>query len=205
MEVTASLAAAGAVAVAIAAGFVVLLHLVPTGLDPTRNAVSQYGRTPFARFYRAQVIASGFAGLLIAAALLSAGIHRPLPLAAIIAYGLARLAIAWNPMDLPGEAPTAAGRNHVLLALIAFAGLAVVALPLTDTLARASAGALPGVVSAIAPAVPITAVLMFASSKLGPAEHQRFGLFERLFYLAGFAWLLLAAASLALFGVTPGA
>ena len=202
MTVTAALAAAGALAVAIAVGLVVALHLLPTGLDPTRNAVSQYGRTRFARLYQGQVIASGTAGLLLAAALLSAGVRRPLPLIAIIAYGLARAAIAWNPMDLIGEAPTPAGRNHVWLALVAFAGVAIAAMPLTDTLARTGGGVVTAVAVAVAPAVPITAVVMFGS-QLSPAVRQRFGLFERLFYVAVFAWLLLATCSLAVAGVAP--
>jgi hypothetical protein len=33
------------------------LHLAPTGLSPIRNAVSQYGITPFRTGYRAATIA----------------------------------------------------------------------------------------------------------------------------------------------------
>ena len=45
VSATALLATAAVLAVAVAAVLVIALHLLPTGLDPTRNAVSQYGRT----------------------------------------------------------------------------------------------------------------------------------------------------------------
>lgn len=203
MSLTDLLAAAAAVLVAIAAILVVVLHVLPTGLDPTRNAVSQYGRTSFATVYRAQVIASGSSGLLLVIALLTAGVRRPLPLLALTAYGLARLAIAGNMMDLPGEAPTRAGRNHVLLALVAFVGLALAAVPVSDTLDKAASSGLSGILAPVAIAVPVTAVLMFASQG-SPGLRERFGTFERLFYAAAFAWLFLAAASLALNGAVAG-
>ena len=60
------------------------------------------------------MIASGSSGLLLLLALVSAGVQRPLPLAALAAFAIARLAIAANMMDLPGEPPTRAGRNHAL-------------------------------------------------------------------------------------------
>jgi Protein of unknown function (DUF998) len=198
-----SLLAAGAAAlVAIAAILVIALHVLPTGLDPTRNPVSQYGRTAFARLYRAQVIVSGAGSLLLLLALLSAGVQRPLPLVAL-AYGLARVAIAWNPMDLPGEAPTPAGRNHGLLAVVAFAGLAAASVPISDTLDRVATIGLSGVLAPVAIAVPVTAVLMVGST-WSPELRRRFGTFERLFYAAAFAWLFLAAVSL-VFNVSPPA
>jgi hypothetical protein len=203
VSVTVLLAVFGAVSVTAAAVIVVALHLLPTGLDPISNPVSQYGRTRFSALYRAQVIASGSSGLLLVTALVSAGVQRPLPLAALGAYGLARLAIAGNMMDLPGETPTAAGRNHGLLALIAFGGVAIATVPISDTLDRATTSGLAGLVAAVAVAVPITAVLMVAT-RSSPSLRRRFGTFERLFYVAAFAWLFLAAVSLALNGAAAG-
>jgi hypothetical protein len=203
VSVTVLLAVFGAVSVMAAAVIVLALHLLPTGLDPTSNPVSQYGRTRFSALYRAQVIASGAGGLLLVAALMSAGVQRPLPLGALAAYGLARIAIAANMMDLPGEAPTAAGRNHGLLALVAFLGLAVAAIPISDSLARVASSGLSGFLAAAAIAVPVTAVLMVAT-RSSPSLRRRFGTFERLFYMAAFAWLFLAAISLALNGAAAG-
>lgn len=199
MSGTGLLAAAAALAVVVAAALVVTLHILPTGLKPTRDAVSQYGRTRFARLYRAQVIASGMSGLLLVIALRGAGIQQPLPLAALAAYAAARLAIAWNPMDLPDEVPTSAGRNHVLLALVAFAGLAIASVPISDTLHRVATVGLSDILTPVAIAVPITAVLMVGLPNL-PGLRERFGTFERIFYAAAFAWLFLAAVTLALNG-----
>ena len=118
------------------------------------------------------MIASGAGGLLLVAALMSAGVQRPLPLGALAAYGLARIAIAANMMDLPGEAPTAAGRNHGLLALVAFLGLAVAAIPISDSLARVASSGLSGFLAAAAIAVPVTAVLMVAT-RSSPSLRRR--------------------------------
>jgi Protein of unknown function (DUF998) len=202
VSTTTLLAAAAALAVVVAAVLVIALHVLPTGLDPTRNAVSQYGRTRFAALYRAQVIASGASGLLLLIALVGAGVRRPLPLAALGAYALARLAIARNMMDLTDEAPTQAGRNHVLLALVAFFGLAIAAVPISNTLDTVASNGLSGILSAVAVAVPITAIVMFGAQG---SLRARFGAFERLFYLAAFAWLFLASVSLAMNGAVPGA
>ena len=49
------------------------LHFAPTGLSPVRNAVSQYGITPFRGGYRVATLAFGAAGAALAAALGLAG------------------------------------------------------------------------------------------------------------------------------------
>ena len=48
------------------------LHLAPTGLSPIRNAVSQYGITPFRAGYRAATIAFAVAGASIGNQLIAA-------------------------------------------------------------------------------------------------------------------------------------
>jgi len=202
VSTTALLAAASVLGVVVAAALVIALHLLPTGLDPARNAVSQYGRTRFSALYRAQVIASGSSGLLLLVALLSADVRRPLPLAALAAYALARLAIAGNMMDLPDEAPTRAGRNHVLLALVAFFGIAIAAVPIAGTLDTVASNGLSGALAAVAIAVPVAAIVMFGARG---SLRAYFGTFERLFYLAAFAWLFLAGLSLGMYGAVPGA
>jgi len=59
------MAAAGLIALlalAVTAASLGYLHLAPTGLSPVRNAVSQYGITPFRAGYRVATIAFGAAG-----------------------------------------------------------------------------------------------------------------------------------------------
>lgn len=53
--------ALGATACAPAA--MIILHLLPTGLSPVRNAVSQYGITRYRQGYRILTVALGVAGL----------------------------------------------------------------------------------------------------------------------------------------------
>jgi len=94
----------------------------PTGLSPVRNAVSQYGITPFRAGYRVATIAFAAAGIALAAgiglALGSGG--RPVVVLLVI-FAIARAAISWFPMDVPGSERTSTGQMHGLLAIGAFA------------------------------------------------------------------------------------
>ena len=57
---------------AIAAALVLVrLHTLPTGLDPRRDAVSDYGATAFHLYYRAMVVMLG-----VGAACLALALHR---------------------------------------------------------------------------------------------------------------------------------
>jgi hypothetical protein len=56
------------VATAVQTGALIALHLLPTGYDPRRDAVSDYGVGRYRAWFSAQTIAGGLAGLALAIA-----------------------------------------------------------------------------------------------------------------------------------------
>ena len=59
----------GLICVAASAVILVALHFVPTGLDPIRYAVSDYGWTSYHLGYRTMVVLQGVGAILIAVGL----------------------------------------------------------------------------------------------------------------------------------------
>ena len=116
-------------------------------------------------------------------------------LVALAVFGAARLGIAWYPVDLPGEPTTPTGRVHNLLAVAAFASIAVAASSIPDGLmAAAWSGKANGldVLGAVVMWAAIATGVFFFVAPL----RRWFGLVERALYWATFGWLALAAADL---------
>jgi len=176
---------------AFAALLLVALHLLPTGADPVRHGVSEYGIGPFASLYRAQAIASGVGAIALADALLGTSVDTG-PLICLVLFGAARVLIAGFPTDrdLP---MTRTGQIHAVLAAVAFLALAVVApwLSASPFAAAAWPAARVGVLG-LAVVVTATSLGSFAVASL-PAAVRAYGLAQRAFYLAGFAWLIAIA------------
>ena len=112
------------------------LHARRTGFSWVRNAVSEYGITPFRSGYRVATIAFGVAGLALAI-----GIDRAITghgnagvVALLVVFAAARGAISWFPMDAPAAPRTSTGVIHVLLASVAFLSIAGAAIWLGDIL-----------------------------------------------------------------------
>ncbi len=196
---TVALAAGAGLGVMVTAACLVALHLLPTGLDGARDAVSLYGTGPYAAWYRGQVVATGCAALLLVAAIARTVAGVPLPLAALALYGLARIAIARYPTDIEGAPLTATGRRHVLLAAIAFLAIGLAAPFLGYAIASLQAAPAPAdLLPALGLIVSATVLATFAAGSRGAAGLHVLGLVERLFYAGSLAFLLAAAVSLAL-------
>jgi len=173
----------------------VALHALPTGLSPVRNPVSQYGITRYRTGYRVQTIAYGVAGLGAAIGI------STLPVASAVVVGfcglfaVARTAISWFPMDVPGGDRTRTGRRHGLLAICAFGAVGIAAAKLPNLVDHGHLH------PAIAAASGVLALVMVASFvAMGIERRARaayFGLIERAFYGAMTAWLLVVAVLLA--------
>jgi len=192
-----ALAVAAAVAVAVALLVLAGLHAAPTGLDPARDAISAYGISAYRAWFGAMVVAVGIGGLLLTAALARSGGVPAGGLVLLGVYGAARLAIVAFPTDPAGAAPTTAGRVHVVLAATGYLALAVAAPVLSGALAgRAGWGQVGGAIRALAVLVAATCALVFAAGLLPPFRPW-FGGVQRLFTLAGQAWLLVVAVRLA--------
>ena len=168
---------------------VAYLHVAPTGYSPVRNAVSEYGVGPFARWYRAQAACAGIAALLLAGAL-AKDVHptprRVVTLLAVLA--VARVAIGWFPTDLlDARTRSRNGSIHLLLAAAAFTSASWAGVAL-----RRSQHGQP----ALGWAMALCAIGTFLSVHRSPLKPW-LGVIERGYYVAMVAWLLLVAARLA--------
>jgi hypothetical protein len=180
----------GLICVAASAVVLIALHVLPTGLDPVRYAVSDYGWTRYHLGYRAMVLLQGAGAILIAVGL---GQETDVSsLGWLYAYGVARLLISGFMTDREPESRrslTLTGRIHMLLAGTAFASIAVAASHLDWTGKPAVLGPLGWLVTA-------TAIATGAAIVLPALRRVAFGLIERAFYASAIAWLLVVAGSI---------
>jgi hypothetical protein len=177
---------------AVGFGAFVALHLVPTGLSPLRNAVSQYGISDYRTWYRVQTLGFAVAGVgaAIGVATLPGSVGLTVGLCTL--FALTRAVISWFPMDAPGGERTVTGRRHGLLAIAAFlsidlASRQLVVLLNNDDLHPAVAHA-----SAVLAVVMVATLIGMGFVRSGAVKY--FGLVERFFYLAMTAWLVVVAA-----------
>lgn len=174
-----------------------VLHMLPTGLSPIHNAVSQYGITRYRVGYRVATISLGIAGAAAAAGIANQLRGPTTLLVGLLAcFALARLVISWFPMDLPGGVQTSSGRAHTKIALITFAAIVLASFRLSSLLAgsgqwRAISEAVH-VLSYYLLAMAIAMVLCRNSTNL----RRNFGAIERGFYLGIFVALALVGAAL---------
>ncbi|HEV8064907.1 MAG TPA: DUF998 domain-containing protein [Acidimicrobiales bacterium] len=192
--VTGSITVAGTAASFVA---LVVLHVLPTGLSPLTNAVSQYGITPYRLGYRVQTIAMGIAAAAAAVGVSRLGLSGGSLVVALLALcGAARLAISWFPMDTPGAPLTETGRRHGLLALAAFGGVTLAALRLGTDVGRSHFWAQAGApITGLGIAMLILLVSMGAVRR-SQSAHRFFGLVERAFYAGTIAFLLVVGFEL---------
>jgi hypothetical protein len=167
---------------------IVRLHVVPTGLDPMRDAVSDYGTTAHHRLYRFQVVAFGVSAGLLAAALADAGGVRTSGIVWLAVYAVSRIAIAGFMIDRGASTPTTQGRVHIVLATLAFTAIAVAASTIGPDLG--------GTVHSLGWAV-IAAAVGTGVCRVVPQLMPSFGAVERLLYVATAAWLVATALALA--------
>src|SRR4051794_12426145 len=193
MHTASQVLAIGSVACVLAAALVLVrLHLLPTGLDPQRDAVSDYGTTRYHLYYRAMVVLLGAGAALLTAVLDRDGHAGGLGLFFLSVFAAARIAIAFFMTDPPGRPATTEGRVHLVLAAIAFTAIAFGAADITSSLLDAPtwSGGVAGPLRFEARAVAVTAVLT-GLARVAPAARARaFGMVERLLYVAMLAWLL---------------
>lgn len=174
-----------------------VLHVLPTGLSPVHNAVSQYGITRYRLGYRVATISLGIAGAAAAAGIANQ-LRGPttLPVGLLACFALARLVISWFPMDLPGSDQTSSGRAHMTIALVTFAAIVLASFRLSSLLAGS------GQWQAISEAVHVLSYYLLAMAiamvlcRNSPNLRRNFGAIERGFYLGIFVALALVGAAL---------
>ena len=177
-----------ALGLALGIGSLVALHLLPTGLSPIRNPVSQYGISKYSLGYRLQTLSFGVAAIASAIGLIALPFRSYSLFTFTLLFAVARLAIGWFPMDKPDTTRTSTGRTHGLLAITAFfsaifaadkAGNLTVDVGGSQSLLHFSAG--------VQLLLWIGLVGMFLSRRL---KMNMFGVVERIFYLGMIGWLI---------------
>jgi hypothetical protein len=176
------------VPLAVGVAALVRLHLIPTGLDPMRDAVSDYGTTEHHVLYRVQVVAFGLSAALLTAALSQEEPVRTGGLVWLAIYAAARIAIAGFMIDRDAARPTTEGRVHLLLATLAFTAIAVAASTVGPDLGGTSHSLSWAVVAA---------AIGTGVCRLVPPLAPSFGAVERLLYVTTVAWLVATALALA--------
>jgi hypothetical protein len=189
------------VATAVGVGAMVVLHVLPTGLSPMRNAVSQYGITRYRLGYRIQTIALAVAGAAAAVGLAQAAPGRARALIALIlVFALARLVISWFPMDEPGSEPTNSGRMHGLIAIVTFVAIALAAGRLGTVAQQVPGWATLSTVSSVFAWLMVASIVAMMVTRRGArvthSTPSYFGAVERVFYLALVAWFVLVGVGL---------
>jgi hypothetical protein len=181
----------GLICVAASGVILVTLHFLPTGLDPVRYAVSDYGWTRYTLGYRAMVVLQGAGAILIAIGLGQR--TDATSLGWLYVYGAVRLLVAGFMTDREPEGGfrslTRTGQIHILLAGTAFASIAVAASHLDWTRKAAILGPLGWLVTA-------TAIATGSALVVPSIRAVALGLIERMHYAATIVWLIAVAASI---------
>ena len=160
-----------AVATVLQACVLVTLHFLPTGYDPVRDAVSDYGVGPYRGWFWLQAMAGGVACLAVGIAL--AQLHPFTPTQAVVALivtAAARFLIPFFATDQHGSRfQTAHGIIHMILAVIAFGGLVWAATGLWSTLRHYPAWQRAEGALTIIPLIMLGSVIAVVLAIRGPA------------------------------------
>jgi hypothetical protein len=178
-------------AVSVQVAILVVLHVLPTGYDPIRDAISDYGVGRTRRWFWGQLVAGAVACAGVALAL--AGLHPYVPtfvVAMLLVDAAARLIMPAFPTDQGGNRfETVTGTVHMVLAVVAFAAVAAAATGLSGLLTHYPEwNGVKGLVTTLGWLVLAGAVAC-ALALVGPRLKRIFGLIERLFTLSVIVWL----------------
>jgi hypothetical protein len=176
----------------------VTLHVLPTGYNPVRHAVSDYAVGRYGSLFRIGLWISSFGVLTLAVAFILGIGSPPLPsraLAFLFLIPVSRIGMTFFPTDLEGKRLSRNGRVHYLFAILAFTFTYLVISETTT--AVKDLGPAPWLQDllnwsawAVAPVLFLVVVTMFRPLR------RIFALVERLFLLTTNVWFLAAAATL---------
>jgi hypothetical protein len=192
-----------AVAMIISAGSLVVLHVLPTGYNPIRDAVSDYAIGRYRAGFWLFVMAGAVSGFALAVALARSDPAKPtLTIAMLLLSGAARLLIPLFPTDQAGSRfQTPKGTIHMLLAIAIFASIGVAASNLGGTLGHEHAWhTVKGLVDGWLPWVITGTAIATGLAMIGPRLKRVFGLIERSYYVSSIAWFLAVSIELARIG-----
>ena len=179
-------------------GVFVTLHLLPTGYNPIRQAVSDYAVGKYGHWFRRSLWLSSI-GVLSLAAGLALGVGVP-PLAGqgliYLALGAAtRLGMILFPTDLEDQRLTRVGIIHYVFAVLTFTFIYMAISNITPVLVTLHPwsllrGLFTPLVTVVAAALALVVLTMLRPFR------PVFGLCERLFLASTYVWLILTAVLL---------
>jgi len=177
----------------------ITLHVLPTGYNPRRDAVSDYGIGKYRGWFWAQAVAGGVAGLALAIALAETTPSIPTEVVvALLISVVARFLIPLFPTDQNGSRfQTVPGTIHMILAIVIFASLIIAASKFGSAVEHEAAWhSVKGWLTAL-PWVMTGAAIGILLALRAPLLKRKFGLIERLFYVSSIAWFLIVSIELA--------
>lgn len=175
----------------------IAVHVLPTGLNPLRDPVSQYHLTRFRPVILVSTLCAAVAGvgaMLVLVGMLGSGSIVCVVL--LVIFSLCRLLIPFLRMDEPGTPVTAVGHIHNVLAFGAFGAAVAVGFVAGGSLHDAGHhdAATWSTIFGIVGAIGAVGLLITVLAK----RKALFGLFERLIYLGFIPWFLM----IGLLGIT---
>jgi Protein of unknown function (DUF998) len=194
-----TLSIVAAVATGAQALALIMVHLLPTGYNPRRDAVSDYGVGRYRGWFWAQAVAGGVAGLALAIALAETIPSIPnLVVVMLLISVAARFLIPLFATDQNGSRfQTVHGTIHMILAIVIFAALIIAASEFGSAVEHEAAWhSVKGWLSAL-PWVMTGAAIGILLALRAPRLKERFGLIERLFYVSSIAWFFIVSIELA--------
>lgn len=177
---------------------VVASHLLPTGIDPVRDALSHYaaGRRPAVAAVAGVANVIALVMLLVALAINPVAARQaPGGLGALGVMALTRVGTRLLPLDAPGRRVTSRWRAHALLAAVNVAASAVALRALTPALVALPAWRAYAPLLALTDRLVGPLLLVLAVCVLVRPLRRVFGLAERLFALDLTLWLAAVAVA----------
>lgn len=168
----------------------IAVHVLPAGIRPLRDPVSQYHLTRYRGVILASTLSAAAAGigaiLALSAMLGSAAVICTILL---VIFAVSRALIPFLRMDRPGSPLTRVGRIHNVLAFSAFGSAIAVAFVAAGALHNAgyTSTATWSTVLGVVGAAGAVGLLVGRVTR----RSRFFGLFERLIYLGFSCWFLL--------------
>lgn len=198
-----TLSVIAAIAMAVSTGALVVLHVLPTGYSPVRDAVSDYAIGGHRALFWTFTTAGAVSGLALAIALARSHPSKPtLTVTMLLLSAAARLLIPVFPTDQNGSRfQTPKGTIHMVLAVAIFASIAVAASDLGGTLAHEPAWhAVKGLIDGWLPWVVTITATATGVAMIGPRLQRIFGLIERSYYASSITWFFVVSIELARIG-----
>ncbi len=198
-----TLAIIAAIAMAVSTSALLLLHVLPTGYNPIRDAVSDYAIGSYRPLFWTFATAGAVSGLALAIALARSHPSKPtLTVAMLLLSAGARVLIPIFPTDQNGSRfQTAKGTIHMILAVTIFASIAVAASNLGGALGNDPAWhAVHGLVDGWLPWVITITAVATGIAMIGPHLKRIFGLIERSYYASSITWFFVISIELARIG-----